>query len=324
LAAKGQVPTCHCCNGEAKKFGRFRNKNFTVQRYRCLRCGKSFSDKQPLDGLRVEFGQVCQVVNLLCESMGIRAVSRLTTLHRDTVLSILETVGAKCEAFLDQQIHNVKAEQVQVDEIHTFVNCKQMNNIDDSPHRGEFFTYLSVDRASKLIINWHTAKRNKENTLTFIRDLKHRVPERFQLTTDAFGSYWRGKGVVRKVFGSDIDYATEKKLFGRAEPMAAPWERPYTVIGIKRKARIGCPDMSMATTCHAERTNLSVRTFTRRFTRLTLGFSKKLVNLRLAVAMFVWHFNYCRKHSAHGKTPAMAAGLTDHVWTVEELLAKVD
>lgn len=312
---------CHCCQSdEVKKSGSFKNKNFKVQRYQCQRCGKTFSDKQPLDGLRVDFKQACQVVNLLCEGMGIRAVARICNIHRDTVLAILETAGAKFEMFLDAKVQNVKAEHVQIDEIYSFVNCKPVNNLDKDPERGEFFTYLSVDRTSKLIINWHTSKRNKENTMTFVRDLSRRVPERFQLTSDCYPAYCRGNSVVKQVFGNDIDYATEMKMFGRMDTTVPEWKSPLTVIGIKRKSRIGNPDMNMATTCHAERTNLSVRTFTRRFTRCTIGYSKKLANLRLAVAMFICHFNFCRVHSAHNKTPAQEAEITNQRWTIEEIL----
>ena len=321
LAAKGQV-NCHCCQSEeVKKSGRFTNKNFTVQRYQCNRCGKTFSDKQPLDGLRVDFKQACQVVNLLCEGMGIRAVGRLTGLDKKTVLRILVMAGERCAAVLDEKVQDVQASNVQIDEIYSFVGCKPQTLLDRTDtERGEFFTYLSVDRDSKLIINWHTSKRNKENTLIFMRDLQRRIPSRFQLTSDAFPGYCRGDAAVKQVFGNEIDYATETKVFGRTNQMVSRYFNPLVVIAIKRKARIGSPDLSVATTCHAERTNLSVRTFTRRFTRCTIGYSKKLENLRYAVAMFICHFNFCRKHGAHSKTPAVAAGLTDHAWTIEEIL----
>lgn len=313
--------TCHCCQGETKRFGSFRNRNGTVQRFRCLRCGKSFSEKQPLDGLRVDFKQACQVVHLLCEGMGIRAVSRFTGLHRDTVLSILETVGAKCAAFLDAKVRNVNAEYVQCDEIHTFVYSKPQNTPRGDEEHGEFFTYLSVDRASKLIINWRTSKRDGENTVAFIQDLKARLAVRTQLTTDAFAGYCRGYGAIRQVFGQDVDYATEVKVYGRKNDLISRFFNPMVVTGIKRQMRIGTPDLTMATTCHVERTNLSVRQFTRRFTRCTLGYSKTVENLRHAVAMFICHFNFVRKHGAHGQTPAQAANLTDKAWTIEEILS---
>jgi transposase-like protein len=312
---------CHCCSGETKRFGSFKNKNRLVQRYRCLRCGKTCSESQPLDTLRVDFKKACQVVNLLCEGMGIRAAARISGLHRDTILSILETAGQKFAAFLHAKIRDVKAANVQVDEIHSYVNCKAKNTRRTDPERGDFFTYLSVDRESKLIINWRTSKRDGANTVAFIQELKTRIPDRFQLTTDAFAGYCRGNGAIQQVFSDEIDYATETKVFGRVKENVSTWFNPLVVIGIKRKMRIGTPDLMNATTCHAERTNLSVRTFTRRFTRCTIGYSKTVANLRHAVAMFVCHFNFVRKHSAHGKTPAQAANLTDHAWTIEEMLS---
>jgi hypothetical protein len=197
----------------------------------------------------VDFKQACQVVNLLCEGMDIRAVARITNLHRDTVLSILETAGAKFEAFLDEKVQDVKAENVQIDEIYSFVGCKPQTLLDRTDaERGEFFTYLSVDRESKLIINWRTSKRNKENTLIFMRDLQRRVPERFQLTSDAFAGYCRGNAAVKQIFGNEIDYVTETKVFGRTNQMVSRYYNPLVVIGIKRKARIGSPDLSKATT----------------------------------------------------------------------------
>ena len=316
---------CHCCQSdEVKKAGRFTNKNFAVQRYQCNRCGKTFSDKQPLDGLRVDFKQACQVVNLLCEGMGIRAVGRIMNLHRDTVLSILETAGAKMATFQDGMVQDVKAENVQIDEIYSYVGIKPQNLDRTDEERGEFFTYLSVDRASKLIINWRTSKRNKENTLGFLRDLRCRVPNRCQLTSDAFAGYCRGNAAVQQVFGKDVDYATETKVWGRTNADISRYFNPMVVIGIKRKMRIGNPDLTKATTCHAERTNLSVRTFTRRFTRCTLGFSKKLENMRFAVAMFICHFNFCRKHSTVNQTPAQAAGLTDHACAMSAAFPKAN
>ena len=282
------------------------------------------SESQPLDGLRVDFKQACQAVHLLCEGMGIRAIERFTGLHRDTVVSILETAGEKCARLLDAKVRNVKGAWIQVDEIHGFVFSKEQNTPEENVEHGEFFTFLSVDMSSKLIVNWRTAKRNGENTLAFMQDLKSRMAGRFQLTTDAYKGYWQGGGAVRAVFGNEIDYATEMKIFHTISRIPSRWYNPAAVRRIKRIQRIGKPEMSLATTCHAERTNLSVRLFNRRFTRKTLGYSKKLENLRHAVALFIAHFNFCRVHSAHGRTPAQAANLTDHQWTIEEMLAETN
>ena len=269
--------------------------------------------------MRIDHSKAVQIVKLLCEGMGIRATARLADCHRDTVLSVLETVGGKCASLLDARVRYVRAGFVQTDEIHTFVGCKQRRTIREDVERGDFFTYLSIDRDSKLIINWKTDKRTVEITQEFLRDLKARMLDRFQLTTDAYAGYCHGKvGGVKGVFGNGVDYATEIKVYGHEK--IAPFRYVPKVLEIRRKARLGNPDMKFATTCHCERMNLSVRQFTRRFNRSTLGYSKTLANLRHAVALFVAHFNYCRVHSAHKQTPAQAARLTKDVWPVERLI----
>jgi transposase-like protein/IS1 family transposase len=314
-AERNQVQ-CHCCNGKAKKFGKFKNSNRNVQRYRCERCSKTFSETQPLDGMRVDFKQACQVVHMLVEGMGVRAIERIIGMHRDTVLSVLEMAGQKAAAFLDANVQNVNAGLIQADEIHSFVYSKQQNTDDRYINRGEQFTFLAVDRQSKLIVSSLVGKRTRENAYAFLSDLKKRMANQFQLTTDNWQVYSGYEGAVRSVFGWEVDYATETKIFANPVPYL-----PRRVTGIRRKARIGCPDMQLATTCHAERTNLSVRLFTRRFTRCTLGYSKTVENLRHAVALFVWHFNFCRIHSAHGQTPAQEARIAKNPMTIEELLS---
>jgi IS1 family transposase len=286
-----------------------------VQRFFCDRCGKSFKEEQPLDGVRIDAKQAAQVVHLLVEGCGIRAISRLTNLHQATVLNILAVAGEHCERLMEAKVRNIKTDEVQADEIHTFVGCKAITTTPDDLERGDFFTYLAISRHSKLIINALAGKRNKENTMRFLQTLRSRVDGHFQLTTDAANIYGGSCGAVSAVFGYGIDYATETKRFAAAVPYV-----PRHVIGIRRHRRIGNPDMKVATTCHAERTNLSVRTFTRRFTRCTIGYSKKAQNLSYAVALFVTHFNFCRVHSAFGRTPAHVAGITDHAWTIEEML----
>jgi transposase-like protein len=313
---------CHCCNGEAQKFGSFKNVNRIVQRYRCVRCNKTFSQSQPLSGLRVDFNKACQVVHMLCEGMGIRATSRLTGLDTKTVMSVLAEAGQKAASLLDSKICNVKAEYVQADELCCFVKTKEQNTDQDDLEHGNFFTHLATCRDSKLIVNFKVSKRSYEDSLDFMRDLQSRMSGRFTLVTDGLPAYVGKNGVVRRVFADTIDYASEVKVFSEKPAGVYVFLRrnARTVKAIKRKARIGNPDLSMSTTCHVERTNLSVRQFNRRYARLTLGYSKTLENLRYSTALFVWHFNFVRIHSAHGNTPAQAARLTDHQWTIRELL----
>jgi IS1 family transposase len=264
----------------------------------------------------VEFDKACQVVHLLCEGMGIRAIERFSGLNRRTVLNILEMAAEKAAAFQESKVYGVGAAVVQADEINSFVYSKQRNTPADEIERGDQYTFLAVDRRSKLIINSLVGKRTRDNAEQFLNDLRRRMDSRrFQLTTDNWQIYSGYTGAVRAVFGRDVDYATETKYYEKPDTFL-----PRRVIAISRRPRIGEPDMALATTCHVERTNLSVRTFMRRFTRCALGYSKKLDNLKHAVALFVWHFNFCRIHSAHGRTPAQECGLVSKAFTIAELL----
>lgn len=206
--------------------------------------------------------------------------------------------------------------------MHCIVGCRQQTALPDETERGAMFTFLSIDRDSKLIINWLTGKRTRENAESFMQVLRKRLAydSRFQLTTDNWQVYSGYDGVVAGAFDRGftdrVSYATETKYYAKPSEYL-----PRQVIGVSRRARFGEPNMRQATICHVERTNLSVRLFTKRFARCTLGYSKKLDNLRYAVALFVWHFNFVRVHSAHGKTPAIAAGLADKPMTIAELLS---
>jgi IS1 family transposase len=272
--------------------------------------------------LRVAPAIVYQVVNLLAEGVGIRAIQRLTGLNRRTVLRILEFAGERCASLLEAKVKDTKPALVEVDEIWGFVFCKQVNAAEFRNDHGDQYTYLASDRDTKLIISYLTGKRTMINTLDFIQNLKDRTSQRFQLSTDGFVCYkgYHGSlGAVRRVFKSEIDYGAEIKTYSNEVEGQRRYSPPVCT-GVRRAAWIGNPDKRFICTAHAERANLSVRLFNRRFTRLTLGYSKKLANHRHSVAIFVAHFNFCRKHSTIGQTPAQAAGLTDHKWTPEELL----
>jgi ankyrin repeat protein len=223
-------------------------------------------------------------------------------------------------------IRNIKVAFVQADEVFSYIFQKPNGKNEDDPNRGSMWTFLSIAKDEKLIINWRVAKRTGEEAREFLSDLGSRMAERFQLTTDSFRGYVAvsgSSGAVKNILGDKCDYATETKHI-KSDPHATG-DRIYfapKLVKVHRTPRFGSPDMSLATICHCERTNLSLRTFTRRFVRRTINFSKKTDNHRHAVALFAATFNFCRVHkSLAGKTPAMAAGLTDHVWTVAELLA---
>lgn len=285
-----------------------------------MQCGTTFRDEQPLDGVRIETPQVVQVVKLLVEGVGIRAISRLTNLHQETVLNILAAAGQHCARLLDERIRGVEVESVQVDELFCFVGCKQRNNTTNDYSRGDQYTFLAVDSASKVILSHVVGKRDSGNAHWILSDLNERVAGRFQLTTDSFQPY---KLCAASALGDRVDFAQLMKLYSGNKWDVGPDRRysPPVCTGLRTYIRSGDPDPALISTSYVERTNLTLRIFNRRFTRLTLGYSKKLEYLKHSVALFVAHFNFCRKHSTLAVTPAQSARLTDHTWSVEELLA---
>ena len=315
--------TCYCCGGESKYFAKFQNRNRIVQRFRCVRCGKTFSEPQPLDGLRTETDKVNELVRLLCEGVGVRAASRLTGLDKKTILRILETVGEKCASFHDATVRNIETDNVEVDELYTKVFCKQERNKTFDESKGEQYTFLSFARDSRLILAYRVGKRSRENTCCHIRDLQGRLAGRTQITTDNFIGYRGRTGAIQSTFGRDgVDYAMLTKVYTKSILPENRYAPPVCILA-KKTPILGNPDRDTICTSHVERQNLTIRLFNRRFTRLTLGFSKKLANLRHSVALFVCYWNFCWRHTTTKRTPAQAAGLTDHAWTVAELLAAI-
>ena len=232
------------------------------------------------------------------------------------MLRALVLAGERCERVLDSAIHDVHAEQIQADEIWSFVYCKQKHVKGDDSVIGDQYTWVALDRQSKLVLSYKIGKRTATNAYHFISNLAQRIHGRIQLTTDGFVPY---VGAVKDIFGADIDFAQLVKIYAGNE---ADRERysPSECIGAVPKVITGDPDPEMVCTSHVERSNLSMRTFLRRMTRLCLGFSKKLENLKAAVALYFAWYNFVRVHGTLRVTPAMEAGLTDHVWTLEELL----
>lgn len=280
--------------------------------------------EKPLDNLRVPFEKAVQITHLLVEGVGIRAIERLASVHRDTVLAVLEVVGQKCARLLDQKVRNVAFPDVQVDELFAFVGCKERNNVNQSRELGEQYAFIGVDSQSKFIINFIIGKRDPVTTQIYIQDLKKRVQTPFQLTTDGFTPY---PNEVYYTFGREAHYAQLVKQYAASIDGEKGYHRRYSpsqCTGARKVIRCGNPDREQISTSYVERTNLSVRIFNRRFTRLTLGYSKKLANLKHSVALTIAYFNFCRVHSAHKQTPAQFAGLANHQWTIEELLNQVD
>jgi transposase-like protein/IS1 family transposase len=312
---------CHCCSGPTKRFGRFENKNRTVQRYRCLKCGKTFSDAQPLQGVTISNDKIVQIVRLFTEGVGVRATARLTGCHSHSVLNVLRTVGQKCEEFHDRTMRNLKVQALQIDELWSRVGISQKRTTPADTERGDQYTFLVLTTREKLIVSHHTGKRDYDNTDIFVADVAARISGRGQITTDGWAAY---PDTIRGYMLGRLDLAVCQKNFAapQTEVEAARRYSPAPFVGITITVKAGHPRRDLICTSHVERVNLSVRHFNKRFVRLGLGWSRKLENHRFAISLFVCAHNFCKVHSTLGCTPAVGMKLAKHTWTVEELIEK--
>jgi len=264
-----------------------------------------------------------QVIRVLCEGNSIRSTARITGTAINTVVKLLREVGSVCLDYQDKAMRNLNCKKLQCDEIWSFVYAKEKNVPEE--HNGEFgygdvWTFTAIDADTKLVPSWLVGVRNLDYARGFINGLKNRLANRVQLTTDGHRMYVEA---VESVFGADIDYGMLVKLYG-PEPDG---ERRYSsaeCVGATKHIMQGNPDYAAISTSYVERQNLTMRMGMRRFTRLTNAFSKKLENHEYALALYFMHYNFARSHKSlsnpYPKSPAMAAGLTNHIWTIEEIV----
>jgi IS1 family transposase len=267
-----------------------------------------------------------QILSMLCEGSSMRAVSRVADVSLNTVNKLLVDGGNACASFHAANVVNVKAKRVQCDEIWSFCFSKQSNTPAEESRigRGDVWTWTALDADSKLIISWMVGDRDAEAANLFMADLKNRLANRIQLSTDGHRAYL---DAVEDAFGGDIDYAMLVKLYGPPEGRIEAHERRYSpqrCVGTRYERICGAPNAHYTSTSYSERHNLTMRMQMRRFTRLTNSFSKKFDNHCHALALyFVW-YNFVKIHKAHKLTPAMAAGITDKLWSVEDIVALVE
>ncbi|TAH38518.1 MAG: hypothetical protein EYC70_03850 [Planctomycetota bacterium] len=263
-----------------------------------------------------------RAVSLLVEGNSLRATTRLTGIHRTTIQDLLVRIGDGAALLLDQAMRGLKCKRLQADEIWTYVGKKQRHLAvgDDESRMGDFYTYVALDSESKVIPCYRVAKRNGKETHAFLQDLAGRLDGRIQLSADEYQPY---VAAVRKAFGDRVDFGQMVKFFEVCKEGERRYSPPH-VSRVVRKAVVGSPDGSHISTAYVERQNLSIRMGCRRFTRLTNAFSKKLENLKAAVALHMAHYNFCRPHSTVKTTPAVAAGVVPAPWTVEELIRQTD
>jgi IS1 family transposase len=264
-----------------------------------------------------------QVISALVEGVSINATCRMTGVAKHTVLKLLEDMGCACAAYHNARVRNLRVRRVQADEIWAFVYGKDKNltleQVQDGA--GSVWTWTAIDADTKLIISYMLGDRGAATALSFMRDVAGRIANRIQLTTDGHRIY---ADAVEDAFGADIDYAMLVKIYGASSENPESRYSPATCIGCRTGVLAGNPDPDYISTSFVERSNLSMRMGMRRFTRLTNAFSKKLENHGHMIALYFMHYNYCRVHRTLRVTPAMEAGLTDHVWTIDELISLVE
>lgn len=266
-----------------------------------------------------------QILAMLCEGSSMRSISRIADVSINTVSKLLIEAGEACLAIHDETVRNVKASRIQCDEIWSFCYAKQKNVADAKAApdgAGDVWTWTAIDADTKLMVSYFVGDRSGESAMIVMDDLRSRLSNRVQLTTDGHKAYVEA---VEGAFGADVDYAQLVKLYGSIGG-AGPEKRysPADCTGIKKVRREGNPDIAHVSTSHVERMNLSIRMQNRRFTRLTNAFSKKLDNHIHALALYFAFYNFCRIHKTLRVTPAMAAGITDRLWSLEDIVAKID
>jgi IS1 family transposase len=268
-----------------------------------------------------------QILNLLVEGNSMRSVSRLCDVSINTVAKMLADAAEACLALHDEKVRGVKAERVQCDEIWSFCYAKNKNveKAKAAPDRaGDVWTWTALDADSKLMISYFVGDRSGESARVLLYDLAGRVTDRIQLTTDGFHSYLQA---AEGAFGADVDYAMLEKVYGVDKTGKYTPERKYSppeCIGARKRVIQGKPDLKHTSTSYVERSNLSIRMQNRRFTRLTNAFSKKFRSHVYALGIYFAFYNFIRIHKTLRVTPAMQAGITDRVWSLEDIVALMD
>jgi len=269
---------------------------------------------------KLDITKRAQIIGCLVEGNSLRSTSRRTGTSINTVTKLLVDVGKACVEYQDKAFQNLTCKRIQCDEIWNFCYCKEKNVPEE--HKGELgygdvYTWTAMCADSKIIPSFLVGRRDSECAKVFINDLASRLKNRIQLTTDGYKIYLEA---VENAFGGEIDYAMLVKV---CESMPSGEQRKYSpveYIGTEVKRISGNPDKKYISTSFVERQNLTMRMSMRRFTRLTNGFSKKVENLFYSVAIHFMYYNFCRIHKSLRVTPAMEAGIADHVWTLEEII----
>lgn len=265
-----------------------------------------------------------QILHQLCEGNSIRAITRMTGASKNTVTKLLVDAGKACMAYHDKHLRDVRSSRIQVDEIWSFTYTKQKNVAlaKAAPEQaGDTWTWTAIDADSKLIVSYFVGGRDGECAMWFMDDLRSRLANRVQLTSDGHKAYLEA---VEGAFGDDIDYAMLIKMYGAPSESMKGRYSPAECIGGRKERIAGDPDINHVSTSYAERNNLTMRMHMRWFARLTNSFSKKVENHAYAVALHMMYYNFVRMHSKLRMSPAMAAGISDRLWEVSDIVGLVE
>lgn len=312
--------TCTTCEIACRSFGRHRNG---LRRFRCGTCKKTYTEvhEKPLGAMTVPMEKAVLAVQLLIEGSSIRTTERITGLHRDTILRLLVVAGEKCEKIMGRMIVNVPVADVECDEIWAFVQKKEGHKSPEEANDGSIgdaYCFVAIERNTKLVLNFALGRRSRQTTQVFIEGLRHATAhQNFQITTDGFKPYVHA---ISDTLGDRCSFAQLIKVYRRPVDGEARYS-PATIESTEVVPVMGEPIPERICTSIVERQNLTIRMSMRRLTRLTNGFSKKWDNLWSAYCLHFAYYNFCRIHRTIRVTPAMESKLTDHVWSIAELLA---
>ena len=314
-----QTMTCEACKVNCQRFGKHRNG---LSRFRCPNCKKTYTEahSRVLDSMYISEEKAVLAIRLLVEGNSIRSTERITELDRNTIMSLLVKAGQRCQRLMDEKIHNLDVQDVEMDEIWGFVGKKEGHKMESERNNagiGDAYCFVGMERNTKLVLAHHLGKRDAISTDIFVSKLANATSrQKYQLTSDGFKTYVKA---VQIFLPGRVHFAQLVKVYGAPSDGEGRYS-PAEVVDSVPEIITGNPVRSRICTSHIERQNLSIRMGMRRMTRLTNGFSKKWENLQAAYSLWFAYYNFCRVHKTLRVTPAMESGIADHIWTIAELI----